>query len=265
MYTRRLSTRSLYRRSRAAVFLAAVFLAAGCSRELGDHATLTVAAAANLTGTLNSAAPVFESQTGIHPVFSFASTAQLEQQIENSAPFDVFLAADSSHVEQLDRKRLLTPGSRAVYAVGVLALWIPPKSTASVSRIEDLVSPSVHTIAIAKPELAPYGEAAVESLKSAGIWDQIQPRVVYAENIAMARQYGDSGNADAVFTAYSLVLHDQGKIIRVDGKLHKPIEQALGILASSQHQAAARKFADFLLKGSGRQILQSYGYGAGSK
>lgn len=259
MYTRRISTRS-----RGAVLLTALALAAGCSREAGEHTTLSVAAAANLTETLNSAGPVFESQTGIHPVFTFASTAQLEQQIENAAPFDVFLAADSSHVDQLDQKHLLTSGSRAVYAVGVLALWIPPKSAAPVSRIEDLVSPWVHTVAIAKPELAPYGQAAVDSLKSAGIWDQVQPRVVYAENIAMARQYGDSGNADAVFTAYSLVLHDQGKIIQVDGKLHKPIEQALGVLASSQHQAAARKFTDFLLTGSGRQILQSYGYGVGS-
>ncbi len=254
----------MFKRRRAAALLTVFAFATGCSREAGEHATLSVAAAANLTETLNAAGPVFESQTGIHPVFTFASTAQLEQQIENAAPFDVFLAADSSHVDQLDQKHLLTPGSRAVYAVGVLALWIPLKSAASVNRIEDLVSPSVHTIAVAKPELAPYGQAAVASLKSAGIWDQIQPRVVYAENIAMARQYGDSGNADAVFTAYSLVLHDQGKIIRVDAKLHKPIEQALGIVASSQRQEAARKFTGFFLKGSGRQILQSYGYGVGS-
>jgi len=255
----------MFKRHCAAVLLATLALAAGCSREAAEHPSLTIAAAANLTEALNSAGPVFESQTGIHPVFSFASTAQLTQQIENSAPFDVFMAADSSHVNELDQKHLLTPGSRAVYAVGVLALWIPPKSTASVNRIEDLVSPSVHTIAIAKPELAPYGQAAVESLRSIGIWDQIQPRIVYAENIAMARQYGDSGNADAVFTAYSLVLHDPGRIIQVDGTLHKPIAQALGILASSQNQAAAQKLVDFFLKGSGRQILQSYGYGVGPK
>jgi molybdate transport system substrate-binding protein len=118
----------------------------------------------------------------------------------------------------------------------------------------------VRNLAIAKPELAPYGEAAVESLKAAGVWDQVQSKVVYAENIAMARQYGDSGNADAVFTAYSLVLHDSGKIIQVDEKLHRPIEQALGILASSAHQADARKFADFFLQGSGRDTLRQYGY-----
>jgi molybdate transport system substrate-binding protein len=250
----------MFTRHGALVLTATFLLAAGCSHPPAAHPSLAVAAAANLTEVLTAAGPVFESQTGIHPVFSFASTAQLEQQIENAAPFDVFLAADASHVDQLDQKRLLVSGSRAVYAIGVLALWIPPKSAASIGRIEDLASPSVRNIAIAKPELAPYGKAAVESLQAAGIWDQVQSKVVYAENIAMARQYGDSGNADAVFTAYSLVLHDAGQITQVDEKLHQSIEQALGILAASTHQNEARKFADFFLKGSGRESLRQYGY-----
>ncbi len=251
----------MYTRLRAVAVSAAFLLAAACSQKPAVHPSLAVGAAANLTEVLTAAGPVFETQTGIHPVFSFASTAQLEQQIENAAPFDIFLAADASHVEQLDQKHLLVPGSRAVYAIGVLALWIPPKSPASLDRIEDLASPSVRNIAIAKPELAPYGAAAVEALKAAGIWDQVQSKVVYAENIAGARQYGDSGNADAVFTAYSLVLHDAGKVLQVDPKLHRPIEQALGILAASTHAGDARKFADFFLTGSGRDTLRQYGYG----
>lgn len=253
----------MYTRRNAPVVLsslALLALASACSRPPAPPEPLAIAAAANLTQVLTAAGPAFESQTGIHPVFNFASTAQLTQQIENAAPFDVFFAADASHVEELEQKRLLTAGSRAVYATGVLALWIPPKSGAAVNRIEDVASASVKTIAIAKPELAPYGQAAVESLKAAGIWDAIQSRVVYAENISMARQYGESGNADVVFTAYSLVLHDAGKIIQVDEKLHQPITQALGILASSKQQDEARKFADFFLKGSGRDILREYGY-----
>jgi molybdate transport system substrate-binding protein len=231
-----------------------------CSREPAVHTTLAVAAAANLTAALQAAGPKFEAATGIHPAFSFASTAQLAQQIENAAPFDVFLAADAAHAGELEQRHLLAPGTRAVYAVGVLALWLPPGSPAAVSRIEDLVSPSVRTIAMAKPELAPYGEAAVESLKAAGVWPQVEGKIVYAENIAMARQYGSSGNTDATFTAYSLVLHDPGKIIQVDEKLHQPIAQELGILASSQHQAEARKFTAFFLSGGGRDILREYGY-----
>src|SRR5580700_5504161 len=92
--------------------------------------------------------PRFEAQTGIHPIFSFASTAQLTRQIENAAPFDVFAGADSEHAAELDQKGLLAPGSRAVYAIGILALWSP---NSHVARMEDLTSPAVHVIAIANP------------------------------------------------------------------------------------------------------------------
>jgi molybdate transport system substrate-binding protein len=180
--------------------------------------------------------------------------------VENQAPFDVFTAADAMHVDELDRKNLLLPGSRAVYARGVLALWIPLKSTASVSRIEDLTSPEVRVIAMAKPELAPYGQAAVESLQSMGIWEKVKSKVVFAENINMAKQYGTANNADAVFTAYALVLNEGGKVIRVDEKLHQPIDQELGILVNSEHQDAARKFTAFLLTGDGKAVLREFGY-----
>jgi molybdate transport system substrate-binding protein len=237
-----------------------VLILAGCSRQPAVPTSLSIAAAANLTAALQAAGPKFEAQTGIHPVFSFGSTAQLAQQIENSAPFDVFLAADATHAGKLEEEHLLVPGTRAVYAIGVLALWMPTGSPAAVSKIEDLASPSARTIAIAKPELAPYGEAAIESLKAAGVWDQVQGKAVYAENIAMARQYGSTGNADAVFTAYSLVLHDPGKVLMVDEKLHQPLAQELGILTSSAHQAEARKFTAFFLTGGGRDVLRDFGY-----
>ena len=255
----------MFARHVAIAFAALVGITCGCSHPSAVHTELAVAAAANLTDVLGTLGPAFEAKTGIHPVFSFASTAQLTQQIEHAAPFDVFLSADASHVDQLDQEHLLASGSRAVYAIGVLALWIPPKSEAlinnAVNGIADLLSPSVSNIAIAKPELAPYGAAAVASLKAAGIWDKVEPKVVYAENISMARQYGDSGNASAVFTAYSLVRKDAGKVIQVDEKLHSPIEQALGIIAASAHQAEARQFTDYLLKGAGRGTLREFGYG----
>jgi len=88
----------------------------------------------------------------------------------------------------------------------------------------------------------------------------VQSRVVYADNINMAKQYGASGNADAVFTAYSLVLKEAGKVIKVDEKLHNPIDQALGIVAASKHRDAAQQFVDFLLRGQGREILARHGF-----
>lgn len=221
---------------------------------------LTIAAASNLTGVFQTIGPQFEQATGIHPAFSFGATANLAVQIENGAPFDVFAAADTEHVDQLDKRGLLTPHSRAIYATGILALWIPPGHTAEIGQIEDLVKPGVKIIAVAKPELAPYGAASVETLKNLGLWSRVQAKIVYSDNISMARQYGTSGNADAVFTAYSLVMKDQGKAIRIPEKTHQPISQALGIVAASKHQQEAKQFVDFLLKGKGRDTLAAAGY-----
>jgi molybdate transport system substrate-binding protein len=234
-----------------------VAAAAGRGDPLGE---LTIAAAANLTDVFRQIGPRFQAATGIRPVFSFGSTAQLTQQIEHSAPYDLFAAADSEHVDQLDRERLLLAGTRSVYATGILALWVPPQSKASISRIEDLTSPAVRVIAVAKPELAPYGQATVDTLRHLGIWDKVKSKIVYADSISMAKQYGASGNADAVFTAYSLVLKESGRTLRVDDGLHQPIRQSLGIMAASSNHPQARRFVAFLLTGEGRQILASHGY-----
>ena len=209
-----------------------------------------MAAAANLSEVFQRIGPQFEAATGIHPVFSFASTAQLATQIQNGAPFDVFAAADVEHV----------PEPRSIYATGILALWIPPHSAAKINSLQDLTDPSVKVIALAKPELAPYGLAARETLQKLGIWSKVEAKIVYADNISMAKQYGSSGNADAVFTAYSLVMKEQGKVIQVDESLHAPIRQAIAIVAASKNQAAAREFMNFLLAGKGRAILSSSGY-----
>jgi len=221
---------------------------------------ITVAAAANLMEVAQALGSEYETQTKTHLVFSFGSTAVLSTQIENSAPFDVFMAADAEHVDKLDHEGLLVPGTNAVYAVGVLALWIPPSGKAHVSKVGDLAAKEVRVIAVANPKLAPYGTAAVEALQHAGIWDQVKDRIVYAENISMAKQYGASKNADAVFTAYSLVLKEAGKVIQVDEALHQPIVQKLGVIAHSQHRDSAQSFARFVLNGAGRDVLARYGY-----
>jgi molybdate transport system substrate-binding protein len=231
-----------------------------CRSAVSAPADITIAAAANLTEVAQTIGSEFEAQTKIHPVFSFGSTAQLTTQIENSAPFDVFLAADAEHVDKLDHENLLATGSNAVYAVGVLALWIPPGTRAQIGKLEDLKAGDVKVIAVANPKLAPYGAATVESLQHSGLWDAVQARIVYAENINMAKQYGTSKNADAVFTAYSLVLKEAGKVIQIDEALHQPIVQKLGIVARSQHAADAQKFTQFVLGESGRAILTRYGY-----
>lgn len=226
----------------------------------GQQRQVAVAAASNLSDVFQRIGAAFEKETSIHPVFSFGSTATLTRQIENGAPWDVIAGADTEHIDLLDSRGLLAKGSRAVYATGILALWLPtPESP--VWRPEDLISPSVRVISMAKPELAPYGLAAKETLEHAGIITQVERKLVYAENISMAKQYGSTGNADAVFTALSLIRpSDTGRTITISETFHQPIRQALGIIAASKNQASARQFADYLLTGRGHQTLLQSGY-----
>jgi molybdate transport system substrate-binding protein len=221
---------------------------------------LVVAAAANLTDAFAEIGPRFTSKTGIRVVFSFGATADLAKQIENGAPFDVFAAADSEHVEQLERKGLLTPGTRALYARGRLVMWLPPGSHLKVERIQDITAKEFERIAIAKPDVAPYGRATVESLRAIGIWDAIEKKVVYAQNVSQTKQYVGTGNAEVGFIPLALVKPGEGSYLEVSEDLHQPIGQALGIIKDSPAPDAARKFVDFLLSDEGQDLLTKRGY-----
>ena len=232
-------------------------VAAGLAGE--SRREVVIAAASNLSDVFREIGSQFEAETHIHPVFSFASTSVLAQQAIRGAPFDLIALADETHLEELEGKSLLVPGSRAVYAFGSLALWVP-QGAAGIQRIEDLTTPSIKVIAIAKPELAPYGAAAVAALKHAGIWDLVRRKIVYAESVTMAKRLGTTGNADAVLTAYPLVLREKGTVVLLEPHNHPPIGQALGILATAASRADAARFSQYILTGPGKVIFQKYGY-----
>ncbi|MGH9870965.1 MAG: molybdate ABC transporter substrate-binding protein [Pyrinomonadaceae bacterium] len=225
-----------------------------------DSRDLTVAAASNLTDAFAEIAPKFTGKTGIRVVISFGATADLAKQIENGAPFDVFAAADSEHVEQLEAKGLLTPDSSTIYARGRLVMWLPPTSNLKAERIQDITAKSFERIAIAKPDVAPYGRATVESLRALGIWDQIENKVIYGQNVSQTKQYVATGNAEVAFIPLALVKAGEGRYIEVGEELHHPIDQALGIVKESTKQIEARKFVDFLLSPEGRELMSQSGY-----
>jgi molybdate transport system substrate-binding protein len=220
---------------------------------------LTVAAAASMTDAFTDVGLLFTSKTGTRVVFSFGATADLARQIENGAPFDVFAAADVTHVVQLDREGLLTPGSRALYARGRLVMWLPPGSVLKVTRIEDITAKEFDRIAVAKPDVAPYGQATVESLRALGIWSEIEPKVVYAQNVSQTKQFAATGNAEVAFIPLALVKPGEGTYLQVDPSLHRPIDQAIGIVRTSPNQAAARQFVDFVLSAEGQEVLSKKG------
>src|SRR5208283_1088982 len=214
----------------------AILLVLGLWRLAGQAASseaLSVAAAANLNDVFKEIAVAFTKSTGIPVSLSFGATAQLTQQIENAAPFDVFAAADRQHIDELRDRQLIVPGTDRVYARGSIVLWCPA-TKAAVKSIQALTQPAVRFIAIAKPETAPYGRAAVEALRALHLWEALQPKVVYAENITAAKQYAATGNADCGFVAKSLIIHEPDPGIPVDQKLYSPIDQAMAVLKSTK-------------------------------
>ncbi|MEO8097963.1 MAG: molybdate ABC transporter substrate-binding protein [Acidobacteriota bacterium] len=239
---------------RAAAVILGIVLLALCGRTPGR---LTVGAASNLTTAFDEIGHAFTDETGVELVFSYGATSALARQVEAGAPLDVFAAADSEHVDALVASGHVMRDTRAVYARGQLALWAPG---GGVESLQDLAGDGVKFVAIAQPELAPYGQAAVEALKAAGLWDAVQPKLVYANNISQAKQFAMTGNADAALTAYSLVFQEPGTVLVVDAKLHQALDQAMGVVSGSVHEAAARQFAAFVKGARGRAILTKNGY-----
>lgn len=221
---------------------------------------IVVGAAANLTDAFENLGQSFTKQTGIRVVLSFGGTADLAKQIENGAPFDVFASADTAHVDALEQEGLLTPGTRALYARGSLVIWLPNGSPIQFESVKDLTRKEVERIAIAKPDIAPYGQAAVETLRALRMWDQVEPKVVYGMNVSQVKQFVSSGNAEAGFLPRALVKPGEGKYIEIGEELHRPINQALGVIKASNNQEAARRFADYVLSPEGQLTLKEYGY-----
>lgn len=249
---------------RARSCLLGFLLLAGCNSPPGTAESTTseivVAAASNLTEAFAEVGPRFTGKTGVRVVFSFGATADLAKQIENGAPFDVFTAADTEHPEELERKGLLTPNSRTVYARGRLVMWLPPGRNLKAQQIEDIVAKEFDRIAVAKPDVAPYGRATVESLQALGIWNKVESRVVYAQNVSQAKQYASTGNAEVAFIPLALTPAGSGSYIEVPATLHRPIDQSLGIVLSSASQHAARQFVAFLMSDEGQEIMLRKGY-----
>jgi molybdate transport system substrate-binding protein len=260
-YSRNFSARLLV------LTLALIVCSSACRRspQTTKEPEIIVAAAANLTDAFPELAQEFTKQTGIKVVLSFGGTADLAKQIENGAPFDVFAAADVVHVSALAEKGLLTPGTVKSYAHGSLVIWVPPGSKISLERVEDLENKAIERVAIAKPDIAPYGQAAVETLRALNIWQAIESKVVYGMNVSQVRQFVSSGNAEVGFLPRSLVQDGQGRYLEIDEKLYQPLNQALGVVKTSARQDYARRFTEFVLGPTGQEILRKHGYKKSSR
>lgn len=224
--------------------------------------TLHIAAAANLQKVMTEAlVPAFQKQSGAQVTPTFGSTRLLAVQLQNGAPFDVFVAADTATVAQLAKAGLVAPGTVRVYAVGKLVVWSRRDAAHHPHALGDLADPAYARIALANPALAPYGLAAQQSLAAAGLTARVAGRLVQAENIGQALQDAQSGNADVALTALSLVIGDKADpYIVVPERLHAPIAQSAGLVKSSKQAALGAKFLAFLTGKSAAPLWKRYGY-----
>jgi len=211
-------------------------------------ADLIVAAASDLAPLTPALAKAFG------PVrFTIASSGSLAHQIENGAPFDVFLSADENYVKELAAAGKIGAETVVIYAQGRIAVWSPKVPLRS---LEDLKKPEVKHVALANPEHAPYGAAARAALENSGVWTAIQPKIVYGENVRQAVQFAESGNADAALASWTLL---KGRGTLIPANLYPPIRQAGGIVKSTSNAVAARNFLQFLISARGRTIFEENG------
>jgi molybdate transport system substrate-binding protein len=216
--------------------------------------SLTIAAAADLAPLETDLTEAFQRVSSTAVRFSFGSSGQLARQIGNGAPYDVYLSANESFVRELEQAGKLVAGSVRVYATGRLGLWSAGGDTRT---LKDLTRATVRHIAIANPAHAPYGAAAEQALRHAGLWDQLQPKLVYAENVRQAFEYARTRNADAVITSWTLVHASGGTLL--DASSHAPIRQAGAIVKGTPNEQAARAFLKLLESPAGRAILARHG------
>jgi len=245
--------------------LAVVLVTAACGSGEGasksSSGELLVAAAANVQQAFDEMDSVFEKETGARITFSYGASGALAQQIEAGLPADLYVSADIDHVDGLREKGLLIDDTQHVYAIGRLALASSTKAGVAVSELADLLRPEVKKVAIADPEVAPYGRAAEEALKSAGLWDQLKPKLVYGQNVTAATEYVRSGNTEAGLVALSLVIHEPAvTYVTVDDSLHQPIQQALAVVRGTKNEELARRFIALVRGPEGRAVLEKYGF-----
>lgn len=227
--------------------------------------TLTVAAASDLQTVMPTLAAKFRESTGQSVRTTFGSSGNLFSQIQNGAPFDLFLSADVEYPRQLEAAGFVERGSTVIYAIGRLVIWSRKDSSTDVKEgLRALADSSVRRIAIANPEHAPYGRAAVAALRHEHLYERVESKLVFGENVSQAAQFVDSGNADAGIIALSLALDpslkERGTFYEIPAAFHPAIEQSAAIVGSSANKSAARQFLAFLQTADIVRVMQSYGF-----
>ena len=246
--------------------LALVLLGVAAVSSTSVAQEITIAAAADLSSALTQLATNYQKQTGTKIRLSFGSSGNLTQQIRNGAPFDLFLSADEDYPKQLVEAQLAEQDSVYRYAVGRLVLWVLNSSPLDIEHrgVNALIDPAVKKIAIANPQHAPYGRAAVAVLRHFHLYEKVADRLVLGENVSQAAQFVESGNAQVGLIALSHALapamKDMGRYWEVPSNAYPELDQAAVVISRSQHKKEATAFLRYLKTPEAQAILRRYGF-----
>lgn len=227
---------------------------------------LAVAAAANLKSAAEELARAFEAERpGARVALSVGASGAFFAQIQNGAPFDVFLSADREYPTKLVAAGLAAAADERVYAIGTLVVWLPPGSRLDVAGegLAALAAPEVKRIAIANPAVAPYGRAAEAALRRAGVLDAVRGRLVLGASVGQAAQFASTGAADAALLPRSLTREEAlaaGTVVPLPRALAPPIEHSALVLSGAREPALARAFLAFLGGAEARAVLARHRY-----
>jgi molybdate transport system substrate-binding protein len=240
-----------------------MFVLLCCAASLS--AQITVAAASSMQGALKELGPVFTKETGDMVKLVYGSSGKLMAQIKSGAPFDVFMSADLAFPESLSVAKL-TDGKPVPYARGTLVLWTLDTSTNLSDYKKALLASSCRKIAVADPHTAPYGRAAVAFLKSEKLFNSIQKKLVYGDNVSQTAQYLLTGSVDLCITAKSTAMTPEvagkGRWIELPPDKCPPVDHGMVLLlhAGENSRKAGRAFFDFVLSARGQEILEKAGF-----
>ena len=231
------------------------------------HAQLTVAAASDLQTVLPVIVQTFQQTEGVPLRISYGSSGQFVTQIQNKAPFDLFLSADDAYITALVASGHADQSTMVHYATGRLAIWARTDRGLDITQgIATTVDSRVRAIAIANPIHAPYGRAAVDALQRAGLYERVRGRIVMGENVAQAAQFAQTGNADVAIVALSLTMapamRSVGAAVEIPRDAFSPIRQAGVVVRGSSRADQARRLLAFLATPAVAKVLMDAGFGA---
>jgi molybdate transport system substrate-binding protein len=236
-----------------------------CLSIVSSAEEITVAAAADLQSAMADIAARYQKETGNVVKVSYGSSGNFFQQLQNGAPFDAFFSANIDYPKKLEAAGLTESGGFYQYATGRIVLWVRSDSTLDIKPgLSSLLNPTVKKVAIANPEHAPYGQAAVAALKKENLYDQLSSKFVLGENISQTATFAATGAADAGIIALSLAMSsnmkDKGRYTEVPADDYPPIEQACVVMKTAKAKAAALAFVTYIKTPAIGDLLRSYGF-----